>query len=71
MKKVTLTNSFHNTSCAVMVPDAIADLGQSEIWNNITYPLYTGSATPAQKARIRRIERTLCGSNDCTCGVVR
>ncbi len=57
----TLTNSFHNTE--VRVRDADRTL---EILSAIQHTL-----TRAEKAHARRVRAALCGSPDCTCGVVR
>lgn len=58
-KKVTLSNSFHGTKITVLQSSADA------------LDLYRGQGTPAQKQAVRRIRAKLCGSNECTCGVVR
>ena len=71
MKTMTLSNRFHNTEVRVRVPEAIAEAGEREAWLWLQGPIYTGRATEAEKARYRRVFRTLCWMTDCTCGVVR
>lgn len=63
---VTLTNSFHNTQTVVRSrsPDA------SEAWYQIQATAATSNA-PSAKARLRRVERALCGIEGCKCGTVR
>lgn len=71
MTKVTLTNSFHRTATTVIVPDSIAAQGQIEVWRYIDRRAHRIEATPADKARVRRVWASLCGKRDCMCGVVR
>ena len=71
MTKVTLTNSFHGTRVTVIVPDIYAARGQDEVWQFIQRRADRIDATPADKARLRRVWKALCGYRDCTCGVVR
>ena len=71
MKTIELKNSFHNTSVRVRVPDSVAEAGQGEAWLYFQEPVSTGRATGAEKARLRRVRRALCGMSDCSCGVVR
>ena len=71
MVKATLTNSYHGTSTAVIVPENIAAQGQDEVWWYIERRAHRIDATPADKARLRRVRAALCGHRDCACGVVR
>jgi len=68
MKKTTLENSFHNTKITILADaEMLAD-------GNCPYRVLCERAMNGDKdARrtARRIENTLCGSDDCTCGVVR
>ena len=63
MKIETLKNSFHNTSIRI--------LGGFATWDHLQMLIFTGRATNADKARLRRIEKALCGYADCCCGTVR
>lgn len=57
----TLTNSFHRTSVRVRnAARTLAILGK-----------YARELTPAERAHARRVRNALCGSRDCTCGVIR
>jgi hypothetical protein len=68
MKTIKLQNSFHGTSIRVRVPQAWADDPNDGPWMNIQQ----AAQTSEKWARtLRRIERTLCGMQDCTCGTVR
>lgn len=68
MKTITLTNSFHNTSARVRTD---AD-NQADAWFEIQAAVYGKShPTAAAKAKLRRVEKALCGMSDCRCGVVR
>lgn len=65
---VTLKNKFHNTE--VVVRSATADPAQT--WINIQMAVYAvNHPTNAAKARLRRVEKALCGLSDCCCGTVR
>lgn len=65
---VTLTNSFHGTSVNVRTK---AD-SQSEAWFEIQAAVYgQTNPTAAAKARLRRVQNALCGSEGCHCGTVR
>ena len=66
--KITLFNSFHNTSVVVRSPAETAQ----EAWFEIQESVYGQSApTTAAKAKLRRVEKALCGCSGCTCGIVR
>lgn len=67
MKKITLTNSFHDTEIAVLSDYDSA----SETWYHIQEPIFAGYPTPAEKAKYRRVRNALCGYEDCMCGIVR
>jgi hypothetical protein len=68
MNTITLTNSFHGTRVNVRTN---AD-NQQDAWFEIQAAVY-GQAHPtaAAKARLRRVEKALCGMKDCRCGTVR
>lgn len=56
-----LTNNFHNTSIRVRnATHTLSLLGQD-----------SAELTPAERKHVKRVRDTLCGANDCTCGVVR
>ena len=63
MKTEMLTNSFHGTQIRIVG-------GRAE-WDRLEMLKYTGRATASEKAKYNRIRRALCGSEGCTCGVVR
>jgi len=71
MMRAKLTNSYHGTETYVIVPYAYAARGQDEVWRYIDRRAHRIEATPADKARARRVWASLCGYRDCTCGVVR
>ena len=58
----TLRNSYHGTEVQTRTSEADREA--------IAYRVYTGAATEAEKALLRRIRRTLCpsASSGCTCG---
>ena len=56
----TLTNSYHNTEARTKLTDDELEA--------LSYRLYDGTATDADRATRRRLHDRLCGSNDCTCG---
>lgn len=67
MKKITtISNSFHNTHMNVRIPED-QDIG--EWWMDLHGQASNGDKNA--KAMIRRIHNSLCGSKDCTCGVIR
>ncbi len=68
MNTIILTNSFHNTS--VKVRTAVDN--QQEAWFEIQAAVH-GQAHPtaAARAKLRRVEKSLCGIEDCKCGIVR
>jgi hypothetical protein len=59
-KKVTLTNSFHGTKITV--------LARTAALFSMDAPSFPSAS---QKRAAKRVRDRLCGSNDCTCGVVR
>ena len=70
MHTVTLSNSFHGTECRIL--STLDNPG--EAWDL----LLRAAANAADegdrrraKATIRRVRAALCGSDTCTCGVVR
>jgi hypothetical protein len=67
MAIITLKNSFHNTETNVRGPWN----SQSEAWEAIQGAVFFGSPTRAEKRRYAKVWKALCGSSDCTCGVVR
>lgn len=68
MKIITLTNSFHGTRVNVRTN---ADNPQ-EAWYEIQSAVYSQAyPTAAAKARLRRVEKALCGIKGCRCGTVR
>ena len=71
-KKITLTNSFHNTEITIQVP-ANNDT-QSEAWIDLQADA-AGYGNPRDaknaKAKLARVRRVLCGIRGCQCGTVR
>jgi len=68
VKRITLSNDFHNTECRVMMPLDF-DGSQSEAYQAIEAAADSGGE--AAKARLRRVRKALCGHEGCTCGIVR
>lgn len=72
---MTLTNSFHGTECVILVPEGIVATGsEREAYNWLQGQAQASYyAADSQNARrvLRRVKNALCGSDDCTCGVVR
>lgn len=71
---VELTNTFHNTSVNVCVPESWANREDVSV-----YALLQDSASreianfengPARK-RLSRVDNALCGISDCCCGKYR
>lgn len=56
----TISNSFHNTELSINKTDEQLDA--------ISYRIYEGRASQADKAYRRKLHNALCGSDDCTCG---
>jgi len=65
--KVTLVNSFHGTTCTVLVPEDVND--PQEVWRFLLEQAVHGGA--AERRRLARVRRTLCPWRDCRCGVLR
>ena len=65
--KITLTNSFHGTTCTVVVPTDIRD--PHEAWLYLQELANFGGAT--ERRRLARVRRTLCPLSNCRCGVLR
>lgn len=59
IEKVTLTNSFHNTSITVRASSAA-------LIDRYNYEL-----SKSQRATVRRMRARLCGAKNCMCGVWR
>lgn len=68
MTKITLGNSFHGTRITILADEEMAAEGTCA-YRVLCERAQNGDTNARQRAR--RIERTLCGSDDCTCGVVR
>jgi hypothetical protein len=67
---ITLSNSFHGTECRIRSNAATA----SEAWDYLLRTASNGADEGDRrraKATIRRVRAILCGSDTCTCGVVR
>ena len=67
MHKITLHNSFHNTTCTVLVPNGIQD--QHEAWLLLQELANDGGST--ERRRLARVRRALCPSSTCKCGGLR
>lgn len=69
MSKHTLTNSYHNTEILVTdrVYNAITRYGMPS-FGHIDMAVNDGLISTSTR---NRIFNALCGSNDCTCGLVR
>lgn len=67
MKKVTLTNSFHNTKVVVLTDNnSFADA-----WAEIQIAAASEQSYGPARRKLARIRNVLCGSHDCCCGIVR
>jgi hypothetical protein len=67
MNTITLTNSFHGTRVKVRTD---AD-NQQDAWFEIQAAVHGQSnPTAAARAKLRRIEKALCGIKGCKCGVL-
>lgn len=79
MKKMTLTNNFHNTEITILVPDNTED--QKEAWEYLqsealrVYPESSRYGTPVSSSkeyrRLKHVQDTLCSDINCYCGTVR
>lgn len=65
--KVTLVNSFHGTTCTVVVPEDVN--GQQEAWRFLLEQALVGGT--AERRRLARVRRALCPWSDCQCGGLR
>lgn len=70
MKKVTLTNSFHNTKAVVCVHPSVTNLSQDEIYLWLQAQTL-GTWKYVERQKLKRVWQKLCGIKDCKCGVVR
>lgn len=69
MKKVLLKNSFHSSQMVITIPD---EWSAEEAFEQIQFQALGNSANAKKaKAKLRKIKKTLCGMDDCQCGVVR
>jgi len=66
--RITLRNTFHGTECAVLLPRIYKDEPSANPWHFIEL---NSSHDKAQRRRMQRVKRLLCGVSDCKCGVVR
>ena len=68
---VELTNSFHGTSCRIVVS---SDYPEGSEYSELQADAYREQSDwvygPARR-KLARIHRTLCGCDGCTCGTVR
>jgi hypothetical protein len=70
MKKMTLTNDFHNTEVTILVPTHITDMYEAWEWmeeKTQGYPPYDYKL----ERKFKRVKRALCGVDGCCCGVIR
>lgn len=65
--KIRLENSFHNTHVIVVSTPEIEE--NDGIFDWLRYRTFDGDANA--RRRLARVKAALCGSRDCTCGVVR
>ena len=72
MKTITLKNSFHGTEARIS--SSWGDT-PAEVWDTLQTDAYGRNPYSEESRRaqrtIRRIERALCGMDDCRCGTVR
>lgn len=65
-------NQFHNTECAVRIPERLTRDTQRETYQAIEKSACLGN--PTSHRQIQKIRRTLCPSGgypNCMCGIVR
>jgi len=67
----TLTNSFHKTTVRIRVQDSWGNLTQDEIYSRLVNYAKVEGPHGRLSRKVRRIQRTLCGMEDCHCGTVR
>lgn len=67
--KIKLRNSFHGTSCVVVLPEIYATEPGCDPWRFIEFNAAHGN--PRAKRQFTRVKRILCGCTDCKCGTVR
>ena len=75
----TFTNSFHNTKITVRLPFEVEEHeSQSDLLNRLfqiseSHNDFFGATKEARNAynQYKRIKNKLCGTNNCSCGVVR
>ena len=60
-KKITISNSFHNTSVNIMIP---GQWGTDEALDNLQRMALLSGSSAKKYARVRR---TLCGIEGCKC----
>jgi len=68
-KTITLSNSFHNTKITIRTPRGYDQHSVVDAYHYLRRLAEDGDKNAARRAR--RIHAKLCGSHDCTCGVVR
>jgi hypothetical protein len=74
--KTTLKNSFHNTEITITVPDDIRER-QLSAWDYVQLQDHQAAqdrktyANSSSHRLLLKIKKTLCGTSDCSCGIVR
>lgn len=66
MKKLILANSFHNTKITILSDES----SPYAAWQCLGYLAYCQNDKNA-KRKLKKIEKALCGMNDCKCGILR
>lgn len=66
MKKIKLINVFHNTE-VIILSDCDNNL---DAWTELQWNAY-GRQDPKAIRKMKRVEKELCGCDDCKCGTFR
>lgn len=73
MATLKLKNSFHNTTCNVIVTDEQASEHAAGVFDYVVWldgRIYDHN-DPSAKRQMRRIWNKLCGVKGCFCGITR
>ncbi len=65
-KKLVLRNSFHNTKIVIIAEDGVSPYAA---YQDVACAASCGDKNARRK--LRRINKVLCGMQDCTCGIIR
>ena len=71
MKKIILRNSFHGTACAILAGEGDSPYAAYQDILCLAHGAQDYAERRRNLAKLRRINRTLCGMADCKCGIIR